>query len=119
MKRIATVRNEETSVATAEHLEDGTRIAAPTTTFALEEEKRIIRLLNWHIMPLISLLYSLSILDRSNLGNARIAGMEKISVSAASSIIGLRPSFISCEQLICAICRLGQFELGAYWWAGS
>ena len=28
-------------------------------------------------MPVIFLLYSLSVLDRSNLGNARIAGMEK------------------------------------------
>jgi hypothetical protein len=59
---IATVSNEEVSVATAEHLEGGTRILVPTATFTLEEEKRIIQLLNWHIMPLIFLLYSLSVL---------------------------------------------------------
>lgn len=46
------------------------------TTFTPEEEKRIISKLDWHIMPFIFLLYSLSILDRSNLGNARIAGLE-------------------------------------------
>jgi hypothetical protein len=73
---IATVNGEKVNVATAEHLEGGTRIIAPTTTYTLEEEKRIIRSLDWHIMPLIFLLYSLSVLDRSNLGNARIAGME-------------------------------------------
>ena len=48
----------------------------PPTEFTPEEEKRVIRKLDWHIIPLIFLLYSLSILDRSNLGNARIAGME-------------------------------------------
>jgi hypothetical protein len=74
---IATVNNEQISVATAEHLEGGTRVVAPTTTFTLEEEKRIIQLLDWHIMSLIVLLYSLSVLDSSNLDNARIAGMDK------------------------------------------
>lgn len=74
---IATVSNVEISVATAEHLEGGTRIVAPTTTFTLEEENRIIQLLDWYIMPLIFLLYSLNVLDRSSVGNARIAGMEK------------------------------------------
>ena len=48
----------------------------PPTEFTPEEEKRVISKLDWHIMPLIFLLYSLSVLDRSNLGNARIAGME-------------------------------------------
>jgi hypothetical protein len=74
---VATVDREKVTITTAEHLEGGTRIIAPTTTFTLAEEKRIIRLLDWHIMPLIFLLYSMSVLDRSNLGNARIAGMEK------------------------------------------
>jgi len=119
MKAFATVSKVEISVAAAEHLEGGTRIAAPTTTFTLEEENRIIQLLNWHIMPLIFLLFSLNVLGRSNLGNARIVGMERISVSAASSIIGLRPSFISREQLLCAICWRGQFEPRAYWWPRS
>ncbi|KAG8767274.1 hypothetical protein FRC15_005797, partial [Serendipita sp. 397] len=38
-------------------------------------EKRILRKLDWHILPLVSLLYLLSFLDRSNIGNARVAGM--------------------------------------------
>jgi hypothetical protein len=40
---IATVSNEGISVAMAEHLEGSTCIVAPTTTFPLEEEKRIIQ----------------------------------------------------------------------------
>ncbi|OAP61468.1 hypothetical protein AYL99_03671 [Fonsecaea erecta] len=49
--------------------------AAPRYT--KEEEDAVIRKLDWHLMPLIFVLYSLSVLDRSNLGNARISGMEK------------------------------------------
>jgi len=47
---------------------------APTYTEA--EENAVIRKLDWHLLPLIFVLYSLSVLDRSNLGNARISGME-------------------------------------------
>lgn len=42
-----------------------------------EEEAAVIRKLDWRLLPLVFVLYSLSVLDRSNLGNARIAGMEE------------------------------------------
>lgn len=41
------------------------------------EENRLIRKLDLHLLPLLFVLYSLSVLDRSNLGNARLAGMEE------------------------------------------
>jgi hypothetical protein len=44
--------------------------------FTKEEEEAVIKKLDWHLMPLIFVLYSLSVLDRSNLGNAKIAGMQ-------------------------------------------
>lgn len=44
--------------------------------YTKKEEDAVIRKLDWHLMPLIFVLYSLSVLDRSNLGNARISGME-------------------------------------------
>jgi hypothetical protein len=50
-------------------------VTRPTYTQA--EEDAVIRQLDWHLMPLIFVLYSLSVLDRANLGNARISGMEK------------------------------------------
>ncbi|KAL9029938.1 MAG: hypothetical protein Q9196_001886 [Gyalolechia fulgens] len=40
-------------------------------------EKRVIRKLDYRVMPLVSALYLLAFLDRSNIGNARIAGMEE------------------------------------------
>ena len=42
-----------------------------------EEERRVIRKLDIRLIPFVFVLYSLSVLDRSNLGNARIAGMKK------------------------------------------
>ncbi|KAI1258742.1 retrograde regulation protein 2 [Xylariaceae sp. FL1019] len=41
------------------------------------EEKAVIRKLDWHLMPMIFAIYSLSVLDRSNLGNAHVAGLDE------------------------------------------
>lgn len=47
-----------------------------------EEEAKVIRKLDWRLLPLVFLLYTLAVLDRSNLGNAKIAGMaEDIDLS--------------------------------------
>ncbi|KAI1120126.1 retrograde regulation protein 2 [Nemania abortiva] len=42
-----------------------------------EEEKAVIRKLDWRLMPMIFAIYSLSVLDRSNLGNAHVAGLDE------------------------------------------
>lgn len=41
-----------------------------------KEEEAIIRKLDYRLLPLVFVLYSLSVLDRSNLGNAKLAGLE-------------------------------------------
>ncbi|TDZ10334.1 putative transporter [Colletotrichum sidae] len=41
-----------------------------------EEEKAIRRKIDWHTVPLATTLYLLCFLDRSNIGNARIQGMN-------------------------------------------
>ena len=46
-------------------------------TYTTEDEARIYRKLDWNLMPIIFVLYSFPVLDRSNLGNAKIAGMDK------------------------------------------
>ena len=40
-------------------------------------EKRVVRKMDFRIVPLVTALYVLAFLDRSNIGNARIAGMSK------------------------------------------
>jgi len=49
-----------------------TRVAV----FPKELERRVRWKLDWNIVPLVTALYMLSVLDRSNVGNARIAGMS-------------------------------------------
>jgi len=39
-----------------------------------EVEKRIVRKLDWRLIPWLSLLYLISFLDRTNIGNAKIQG---------------------------------------------
>ena len=45
--------------------------------FTQAEENKVHRKLDRRLLPLVWVLYSLSVLDRSNLGNAKLAGLEK------------------------------------------
>jgi len=44
--------------------------------FDSAEKTRIFRKMDWYLLPFVSLLYLLSFLDRSNIGNAKIAGLS-------------------------------------------
>lgn len=61
------------------------------------ETKRIIRKIDIRLMPLLTVLYLLSFLDRSNIGNARIAGMDEdlnltgSQYNIATMVSGLTP----------------------------
>ncbi|KAI1322881.1 retrograde regulation protein 2 [Xylariaceae sp. FL0255] len=46
-------------------------------TPTVEEEQAIIKKLDTNLLPAIFLIYSLSVLDRSNLGNAHVAGLDQ------------------------------------------
>ncbi|KAL8867817.1 MAG: hypothetical protein Q9198_008382, partial [Flavoplaca austrocitrina] len=47
------------------------------TTVDKAAEKIVLRKLDWHILPLITLIYTLAFLDRANIGNGRLYGLEK------------------------------------------
>ena len=67
-------------------------------TFSIEDENRVYRKLDWNLMPLVFVLYSLSVLDRSNLGNAKIAGMEDdINLSGRRYDWLATAFYIACE----------------------
>ncbi|OAL01467.1 MFS general substrate transporter [Phaeosphaeriaceae sp. SRC1lsM3a] len=57
-------------------LESG-HVEQSSTTIDPIIESRVRRKLDTHLVPLLGALYLLAFLDRSNIGNARIAGMEK------------------------------------------
>lgn len=40
-------------------------------------EKKLVRKCDLHVIPVLSLLYSLAFIDRINIGNARLQGLEK------------------------------------------
>ncbi|KAJ3737509.1 major facilitator superfamily domain-containing protein [Lentinula guzmanii] len=59
-------------------------------------ERRIMRRIDLRMLPLLGLLYSLALIDRTNLGVARIAGMgEDLDLS-----VGARYSVVSCVYFI-------------------
>ena len=58
-------------------------------------EKKLIRKCDLHVVPIISFLYVLSFLDRINIGNARIQGLETdLNMSGQDYNIALLVFFI-------------------------
>lgn len=59
--------------------EDGVSrdIVPPQVPIDATAEKRLVRKLDLHVIPVIALLYMLAFTDRINIGNARIQGLEK------------------------------------------
>lgn len=41
------------------------------------QDRRIIRRVDWHVLPWLAILYAWSLIDRTNMGNARIEGMQR------------------------------------------
>ncbi|KAH6644077.1 major facilitator superfamily domain-containing protein [Boeremia exigua] len=53
-------------------------------TFAHLDEKKILRKMDLHLIPMLALLYLLSFLDRGNIGNAKIEGLvETLGMTGA------------------------------------
>ena len=54
-------------------------VAEQWNAMSLEEkvayEKKLVRKLDWKLVPWLTLLYLISFLDRSNIGNAKIQGV--------------------------------------------
>lgn len=70
----------ESNGSPLEHLETEVRnlagLPADFKPATKAEEEAVIRKLDWRLLPYVFLLYMFSVLDRSNLGNARLAGLE-------------------------------------------
>ncbi|KAF2093624.1 MFS general substrate transporter [Rhizodiscina lignyota] len=60
------------------------------------EEKRILRKVDWLLVPQLTILYLMAFLDRSNIGNAKIAGMtEDLKLVGLDYNIALTTFFVS------------------------
>ncbi|CAG7985548.1 unnamed protein product [Penicillium olsonii] len=66
-----------------------------TTDFKGINEKALLRKLDYRLLPPLTILYLLSFLDRSNVGNARLEGMaDDINMSGNQYLTGLTLYFI-------------------------
>lgn len=59
------------------HVEDIGSLTSDQPQYTKSEENAVIRRLDRRLLPMIFILYTLSVLDRSNLGNAKLAGLNK------------------------------------------
>lgn len=58
-------------------IEDVEKTPSQNVVYSPEEVRKVVRKLDLYLMPLCFTLYTFSVLDRSNLGNAKLAGMTK------------------------------------------
>ncbi|KAI0973552.1 DNA-repair protein rad2 [Xylaria arbuscula] len=71
----ATTKLQDLDPKVPEDAEDGVTYDE-STNFGVDE-KKLVRKLDWHLTPLVMLLYTFSFLDRVNIGNARLYGLEE------------------------------------------
>ncbi|KAG2061068.1 MFS general substrate transporter [Suillus hirtellus] len=48
---------------------------SPSPSLSPRDRARILRKIDWHLLPFVTVFYLLSFLDRANVGNAKVAGM--------------------------------------------
>ncbi|KAF4808410.1 putative transporter [Colletotrichum siamense] len=64
--------------------------------FPEDQKKRVMRKLDWRLVPLLGLLYLISFLDRANIGNAKIEGLpEDLNLTGQQYNIALCVFFIT------------------------
>ncbi|PSN75238.1 pantothenate transporter liz1 [Corynespora cassiicola Philippines] len=67
----------------------------PQLTWTPEEEQRLVKKIDTFLLPTIWLMYLLSYMDRTNIGNARIAGMgDDLNLSSGQYSIALVVFFV-------------------------
>ncbi len=69
------------------------RVATQSKEYTDEEEEAVVRKLDRKLVIFLGFLYMLSFLDRSNIGNARIAGLEKDLALSSSQFDWLLTAF--------------------------
>ncbi|KAL4963498.1 major facilitator superfamily domain-containing protein [Aspergillus stella-maris] len=61
----------------AVHLEEGKKNDGPVYGIDEAHQKRVMRQVDWRLLPILGIMYSISLIDRTNLGLAFVAGMEE------------------------------------------
>jgi hypothetical protein len=61
----------------SQHNDDLENVTLQDEQFADIDEKKVLRKMDLRLLPMLSILYLLCFLDRGNIGNAKIEGMEQ------------------------------------------
>lgn len=82
-------------------IEDFAALIEPGTHLDAKAEKRMYRKMDWRLLPILALLYLVAFLDRGNIGNARLAGLEAdLNMTPGDYALALSVFFIAynlCE----------------------
>lgn len=89
------------------HIESSTNAATQVPTYHAEvdvssiDEKKLLRKIDMRLIPWLSLLYLLSFLDRTSIGNAKVRGLlDSCGVqSLTEDIISARDSFTASRRI--------------------
>ncbi|TAQ89195.1 hypothetical protein B7494_g2479 [Chlorociboria aeruginascens] len=74
------------------------------------KEKALIRKLDWMLLPPLTLLYLLSFLDRSNIGNAKLDGLDTdLHITGNQYLLTLTIYFIGYEGLLTVVVAIGSY----------
>lgn len=66
-------------------------------------EKALVRKLDWKLLPPLTLLYLLSFLDRSNIGNAKLDGLDlDLGITGNQYLLTLTVYFIGYVSVRCS-----------------
>ncbi|KAK3325105.1 major facilitator superfamily domain-containing protein [Apodospora peruviana] len=93
---------EEDTAATAFPVDKKTEAADPASASDSDDsetgavnEKALLRKIDWRLLPAVGILYLLSFLDRSNVGNAKVEGLAKdLNMTGNQYLTGLTLYFI-------------------------
>ncbi|KAK4547753.1 hypothetical protein LTR36_000711 [Oleoguttula mirabilis] len=83
-----------------------------------EEERAVIRKLDKRLLPLVFLLYSLAVLDRSNLGNAKLAGLTK-DIDLSGTRYQWLGTVFYIAYILCQWTSMGWKQFKPHKWAAS
>ncbi|CDS03345.1 hypothetical protein LRAMOSA00747 [Lichtheimia ramosa] len=89
---------------------------AITKSYTPEEEKRLVRKLDMRIIPLFCAFYFVDFLDRSNIGNATIAGLQKDLQMTGPQLSTAISAFFITFILFQVPSNIVIKRLGARWW---
>lgn len=93
------IDNDKGAVLHSEFSQHGGPLGAEDVAFLAgftdEQRKKVLRKVDWRLVPMLLLLYLLSFIDRANIGNAKIEGMlEDLGLTGLQFNVALAVFFI-------------------------